>query len=74
MNNRPAILEVGFYSTAGNPHNYVVGKAGITEIKETEECGEYASIPWVEVYAGNELIARFCQHKLEHIYYAKGQP
>jgi hypothetical protein len=40
-----------------------------TAILEVEESGEYSFIPWVSVWQGETLLARFNQHKLDQIYY-----
>lgn len=69
MDNRPPVSMITYISAEGNPHSIVVGCNGVTAIREVEEDGEYAAIPWVEVWAGPELRARFNQHKLEHIFY-----
>ena len=69
MANRPPVREISFIDNQGNPRDYIVGCAGVTAIKETNECGEFAFIPWVEVWAGETLLARFCQNKLENIFY-----
>lgn len=65
---RPPIKYICF-SEAEDDHRYTVGSCGVTEIKETQECGEYSHIPWVEVWAGEKLLARFSQHKLDGIFY-----
>ena len=66
---RPSIRSIAYISTEGNPDSFHVGSYNVTEIREVEENGEYCMIPWVEVWAGEKLIARFNQHKLEHIFY-----
>ena len=71
MAERPAIDMIAYTSVEGNPHSLVVGYNGITEIREVNESGEYSFIPWVEVWAGDRLHARFNQHKLDHIFYKK---
>lgn len=68
-NERPAVRLICYNDSHGNPSVFTVGVAGITEIREIGEDGEYAMIPWVEVWAGDKLLARFSQHKLEHIFY-----
>lgn len=69
-NERPPIQMICYNDSAGNPFEFNVGRAGVTEIREVGEYGEYAMmIPWVEVWAGDKLLARFSQHKLEHIFY-----
>lgn len=70
MTPRPQIERITYISAEGNPHLYVVGR-GVTEIRETEECGEFCMIPWLEVWDGESLLARFCQHKVEHIIYRR---
>ena len=61
--------EISFIDSQGYPRFHIVGQAGITAIKEVEESGEFCYIPWIEVWAGETLVARFCQHKLERIAY-----
>ena len=68
MINRPPVQMICYTDAQGNPHTFTVG-CGCTEIWETEENGEYAYVPWVEVWDGDRLLARFNQHKLEHIIY-----
>ena len=68
MINRPPIKEICYISAEGNPHTFIVGLQ-CTEIREVEENGEMAFIPWVEVWHGERLLFRSNQHKLEHIVY-----
>jgi hypothetical protein len=68
MKDRPPIRMICYIDAQGNPHTFTVGR-GCTEIREVEENGEMAFIPWVEVWDGDKLLARFNQHKLEHIIY-----
>lgn len=68
---RPPIKEI-CYTREGNPHEFIVGR-NCTEIREVQEYGEYAFIPWVEVWNSDKLLARFCQHNLEYIFY-EGAP
>ena len=68
MINRPPVQQICFLNENGNPCTYTVGR-GCTEIREVEEPGEYAFIPWVEVWDGELIRARFNQHKLESIIY-----
>ena len=70
MKNRPPARSICFISPEGNPCEYIVGRGGVTELREVEESGEYSRIPWVEVWASESLLARFNQHKLEHIFYS----
>lgn len=70
MKDRPPVNSICYISAEGNPHQYIVGRGGVTEIREVEESSEYSFVPWVEVWAGRNLLARFNQHKLEHILYA----
>lgn len=68
MSERPPVQMISYIDAQGNPHTFTVG-CGCSEIRETQECGEQAFIPWVEVWNGDKLLARFCQHKLEGIFY-----
>lgn len=70
MLKRPPIERITFISAEGNPHYYQVGM-NATEIRETEEGGEYCMIPWLEVFDGENLVARLSQHKAEHILYRR---
>lgn len=72
MENRPKIARVTFISPEGNLCSYIVGR-DTTEIRETQESGEFCFIPWLEVWDGEHLIARFNQHKVEHIIYQRGE-
>lgn len=71
MKTRPPVSMICYTSAEGNPHTFTVGKGGITELREVEENGEYCTIPWIEVWHGERLLARFNQHKLEHIFYSQ---
>lgn len=73
MEDRPPIDSIVYISAEGNPHTIIVGRGDVTEIRETQECGEFCYIPWVEVWAGESLTERFVQHKLEHIFYRRTQ-
>jgi hypothetical protein len=68
MISRPPIKRICYTSAEGNPQVFDLGY-NCTEIREVEENGEMAFIPWVEVWATDKLLARFNQHKLEHILY-----
>lgn len=69
MRKRPPIQMICYISAEGNPHTFHAGLGGITEIREVQEYSEVCFIPWVEVMRGDQLVARFNQHKLEHILY-----
>lgn len=69
MINRPPVQQICYIDEHGNPHTFVAGSPYCTEIREVEEAGDSAFVPWVEVWNGDKLIARFNQHKLEHILY-----
>lgn len=71
ISERPPIESICYISAEGNPHQFVVGQGGISFIGETEENGEYCMIPWLEVWDGEHIVARFNQHKVEHIFYKK---
>lgn len=73
MLNRPPVRMICYTSAEGNPHKFSIGVNGITEIRETEENGEFCTIPWVEVWAGEKIVARFNQHKLENIFYEESR-
>ena len=70
---RPPIERITYISAEGNPCIYAVG-VNATEIRETEECSECCMIPWLEVWDGESLIARFNQHKVELILYQRRTP
>lgn len=72
MQVRPPIQRITYISAEGNPCVYEIGR-GATEIREVQESSEYSYIPWVEVWSGDDLLARFNQHKLEHIIYQRRQ-
>jgi hypothetical protein len=65
---RPPISEICYISAEGNPHRFIVG-LNCSEIREVQENGEMAFIPWVEVWHGEKLLFRANQHKLECILY-----
>ena len=72
---RPAVTMIARTDENGNPNLISVGKAIaykgdlVTEIREVDEYGEFAAIPWVEVYSGEKLLARFNQHTLDGVFY-----
>jgi hypothetical protein len=68
MINRPPIQRIVYTDANGNPHTFALGMT-CTEIREVEENGEMAFIPWVEVWNEEKLVFRSNQHKLEHIIY-----
>lgn len=68
MINRPPVQMICYTDEHGNPHTFTVG-CDVTEIREVEENGEYAFVPWVEVYNGEKFLARFNQHKLDQVIY-----
>lgn len=70
MANRPPIERIGYIDPGGNPCQFIVGYK-TTRIEETEENGEFCTIPWLEVWEGENLVARFNQHKVEHIFYRR---
>jgi hypothetical protein len=73
MATRPPIERITYISAEGNPHVYQCSALGrnCSEIREVMENGEYCTIPWIEVFDGEILLARFNQHKLEHILYQR---
>ena len=71
MEKRPPIESITYISAEGNPDQFIVGRGGITFIGETQENGEFCTIPWLEVFDGENIIARFNQHKVEHIIYRR---
>jgi len=73
MSDRPSVQKICYISPEGNPSEFILGRGGVTDIRETEENGEYSTIPWLEVWAGENLLARFNQHKLEHIIYKESR-
>ena len=69
MGSRPPIQQISYLDADGNQREYIVGRGFVTAIRETNEAGEFCYIPWVEVWAGETLLARFSQNKLERIIY-----
>jgi hypothetical protein len=67
---RPPIERICYTTAEGNPDVFEVGR-GVSEIRETEENGEFCTIPWVEVWDGDHLAFRCSQHKLEHVIYRR---
>lgn len=53
----------------GNPLDYIVGKQGVTAILSTVRNGEYCTIPYIEVWAGPDLILTACEHKCSFVEY-----
>ena len=71
MSKRPPIERICIISAEGNPHVFQVGMGATTFIGETEEGAEFCMIPWLEVWEGENLVARMSQHKVEHILYRR---
>jgi|HubBroStandDraft_1064217.scaffolds.fasta_scaffold52304_5 hypothetical protein len=67
---RPPIERIVYTTAEGNPGVFQLGR-GVSEIRETEENGEFSTIPWVEVWDRSSLLFRCNQHKLEHIIYQR---
>jgi hypothetical protein len=74
MRDRPPVRMICYVSAEGNPHVFIVGRDEVTKLQEVEENGEHSTIPWIEVWANDQLLARFNQHKLEHIFYQGKEP
>ena len=76
MAKRPRIDRITYISPEGNPQVYQCGPLhrNCYEIREVEENGEYCTIPWLEVWEDEHLVARFNQHKVEHILYRRSHP
>lgn len=55
-------ITTAFVNCAGE--GYVLGRGGVTRIAAYNECGEYAYIPWVAIYRGEEIAMRFPAHQL----------
>lgn len=72
MSFRPPVERITYTSAEGNPCVFQMGR-GCSEIRETQESGEFCFIPWLEVWDGDNLLARFNQHKVEHILYKREQ-
>jgi len=51
-----------FCGPSGN--NFTVGTENITAIIAYNECGEYAHVPWVAIYRGEEIAYRYPAHQL----------
>ena len=75
MTSRPAVRMICYTDAGGNPQEiWVDGRVTyngdvVTEIREVEEYGEFCAIPWVEIYSSDKLLARFCQHRLDRVFY-----
>ena len=70
MKNRPPIERISYIDPQGNTSQFIAGY-NATRIVETEEGGEYCLIPWLEVWEGENLVARMSQHKVENIIYRR---
>ena len=53
----------------GNPIDYIVGQ-NCSRIEACEKPGEYCNIPYIRVWAGDECLAEFCQHKAAFVLFA----
>lgn len=74
MAKRPPIERITYISAEGNPCVFQCSGAlgrNCSEIRETQENGEFCLIPWIEVWEDENLVARFSQHKVEHIFYRR---
>lgn len=57
------------WTTSDGTEGFIVGSAGVTEIKEVEKNGLHCHIPYIEVYKGEKLFASFCRHNIVGVYY-----
>lgn len=52
----------------GNPQDFVVGM-NCSRIEIVQQNGEYAYIPYVRVWSGDDCLVEFCQHKATFVRY-----
>ena len=50
---------------------YWVGYGGVTAITPALKNGEFASLPYVQVWKGDALYAEFIQHRCDGVYFEK---
>ena len=50
---------------------YCVGMDGVTRIEACQKNGEYCSLPYFRVWAGDQCLAEFGQHHLAGVFFAK---
>lgn len=55
----------------GSDISYAVGRphSRVTRIEQCEKSGMHSYIPYLRVYAGDEVIAELCQHNIESIHF-----
>lgn len=53
----------------GSDISYEVGRphSKVTRIEQCQKSGMHSYIPYLRVYAGDEVIAELCQHNIESI-------
>lgn len=51
-----------------DPPAFAVGRAGVTAIVATRECGEHAYVPWLAVYRGDDVTDRLPAHHVHIVY------
>lgn len=54
----------------GNPVDYIVGKNEVTRIEACSKGGEFCTIPYIRVWAGEMCLVEFCQHRASFVRFA----
>lgn len=64
------ILEA--WTFGGHGGGWVVGQAGTTKIEAYDDLGSESFVPWIAVYAGDQVVVRIVAHQVE-IHYERKQ-
>jgi hypothetical protein len=70
----PEIVSIRIDNIPGSEWEYTVGSSRVTRIVKSIKCGMHADIPYIEVWAGDHLLAEFCQHGIVGVYFAVPPP
>lgn len=52
---------------------YTLGYNDVTFIEQFEKSGEYADIPYVRVWKGEQPHSEYCQHRIMGVYFQREQ-
>jgi hypothetical protein len=53
---------------------YFVGRYGVTRIEQCEKSGLHCNIPYLRVWAGENVLAEVCQHHIPFVTFFETKP
>lgn len=57
------------FSDIDGEGSYCVGQHGTTRIEKAGKEGPHSYLPYVRVFKGEHVVAEFCQHMLNGVYF-----